>query len=201
MFKPHSLWTIDDTDEINVSSQGIPETAESGKLERAPSPSNPGDEKAEQLKNTAPTDIPLPPPVDATDHAETEDAEPEEDDRAQFASGLAKNTATGDLAPAEPTLGTPTAERSNPISHQPSDEDVTLSKETTASSGEATGPELEREETNANADAIPVSKQTTASTTSGAPLARSITAEQPPEEPRAKVMTEGEPGKASAEQV
>jgi hypothetical protein len=139
--------------------------------------------------------------VDATDHAETEDAEPEEDDRAQFASGLAKNTATGDLAPAEPTLGTPTAERSNPISHQPSDEDVTLSKETTASSGEATGPELEREETNANADAIHVSKQTTASTTSGAPLARSITAEQPPEEPRAKVMTEGEPGKASAEQV
>lgn len=79
----------------------------------------------------------------------------------------------------------------NPLSHTASAEDFGLSKETTASSGQASGAPLEREEPDPNTDAIPASKQTTASTDAGtAPLEQTLTHESSgvAEEPRASTL-------------
>jgi hypothetical protein len=206
MFKPHSLWTIDDTDEVYIISQPAKKAEAPSTVEVIPSSIASSNEKAEQVESSTAADTPLPPTIDTMDHAElpqepAEKAAPLGDDRTEFASEIAKNT-DGDLA--EPTLGTPTQERPNPLSHTVSDEDVELSKETTVSSGQASGSPLEREEPDPSTDAIPVSRQTTASTDAGtAPLEHTLTHEsyEAAEEPRAKAMTEGEPGKASAEQV
>lgn len=205
MFKPHALWTIDDTDEV-VISQDAKKADTTANPEGASLTSTLSNEKVEQVQNSTVADAPLPPTIDTTDHApvpkeETEKSAPSPESRTEFASEIAKNTA-GDLA--EPTLGTPTQEIANPLSHTVSDEDFGLSKETTASSGQASGPPLEREDPDPNTDAIPVSKQTTASTDAGTvPLEQTLTREPSTvsEEARANTLTEGEPGKASAEQV
>lgn len=206
MFKPHSLWTIDDTDEVSISSQPAKKIDAPSHDEATPSSIPLSSEKADQVENSTVADAPLPPTIDTTDHAlhtqeQTKEAAPAQDERTEFATEIAKNTA-GDLA--EPTLGTPTQERPNPLSHHVSNEDMGLSKETTASSGQASGPTLEREDPDPSTDAIPVSKQTTASTDAGTvPLEHALTHEssEAPEEPRTEAITEGEPGKASAEQV
>lgn len=206
MFKPHSLWTIDDTDEVNIISQTVKEADAPSTNEEASLSSTLSNEKAQQVENSTVADAPLPSTIDTTDHAPVPKDEGEKnasslEPRAEFATEIAKNTA-GDLA--EPTLGTPTQERPNPLSHTASTEDFGLSKETTASSGQASGAPLEREEPDPNTDAIPASKQTTASTDAGtAPLEKTLTHESSgvAEEPRASTLNEGEPGKASAEQV
>ncbi|KEF61363.1 uncharacterized protein A1O9_02929 [Exophiala aquamarina CBS 119918] len=206
MFKPHSLWTIDDTDEVSIISQPAKKIDAPSPTGATPSSITLSSEKAEQIENSTVADTPLPSTIDTTDHAlaaqeQTEEPPPPQDQRKEFATEIAKNTA-GDLA--EPTLGTPTQERPNPLSHHVSDEDDGLSKETTASSDQASGPTLEREDPDPSTDAIPVSKQTTASTDAGTvPLEHALTHEssEAPKEPRAEALSEGEPGKASAEQV
>lgn len=199
MFKPHSLWTIDDTDEVNIVSQSVKKAEAPSTVESVPSSIAVSNEKAEQVP-------PLPPTIDTTDHAApsqepAEKVAPPQDEETDLATQTAKNT-EGDLA--DPTLGTPTQEKPNPLSDPVSDEDIELSKETTASSGQASGSPLEREDPDPNTDAIPVSRQTTASTDAGtAPLEHTLTrgSSEAAEEPRAKAITESEPGKASAEQV
>lgn len=200
MFKPHSLWTIDDTDELNISSQPDKKIDAPSNIEAAPSSVLLSSDKAEQVENSTVANASLPSTIDTTDHA-LPVQEQTKDERTELATEIAKNTADEE---AEPTLGTPTQERPNPLSHRASDEEFGLSKETTASSGEASGAPLEREDPDPSTDAIPVSKQTTASSDAGTvPLDHSITHEssESPEEPRAEAITEGEPSKASAEQL
>ena len=194
MFKPHSLWTIDDTDEINVTSISSSKPADEP-LQDALETTGVSDPKSEQLKSATVADSPLPPPIETTDH------EPSAKDE------TTPSSAATDSKTPEPTLGTPNQEKSNPLSQKPSVEDVGLSNATTASSGQADGPELEREQVDPSTDAIPASKQTTASTDEGsAPLEKTTTHDPETEtftEPRLKgnVEAEGEPGKESAEQV
>ncbi|KAI1616532.1 altered inheritance of mitochondria protein 21 [Exophiala viscosa] len=177
-----SLWTIDDEDELNIGSSAAPEAT--SELEDAPAAVGLSDDKAAQIENSTPADAPLPKIIQTSDHASTE--------AAAFAEDVA-----------EPTLGTPGEEKSNPLSHQPSGEEVEqLSKETTASSGQASGPELEREEPNPDTDAIPASQQTTASTHEESSLEKMPKREAAPiEEPRSTKLPEGEPGQASAQEV
>lgn len=203
MFKPHSLWTIDDTDEINLAAIPSSKSADES-LQVALETTGVSDAKSEQLKSSTVADSPLPPTIDTTDHdPSAKDTELPKDETTPSSVTDVNDNATGETP--EPTLGTPTQERSNPLSQKPSVEDVGLSKETTASSGQADGPDLEREEVDPSTDAIPASKQTTASTDDEtAPLEKTTTHE--PEtftEPRFQgtVQAEGEPGKDSAEQV
>jgi len=191
---PRALWTIDDTDELNVASSDAP-SPETSKVENAPAAVEAPSEKAEQIGTSTSADTPLPPSIETTDHAESTSHVEAEDVPPQQATALAANSAGEYL---DPGLGTPLTEKSNPLSHRPSEEEVTdLSKRTTASSSAASGPELEREDPDPNLDAIPVSQQTTASTDEErAPLEK-----VPTREPGADRLAEGEPGKASAEEV
>ncbi|EXJ87795.1 hypothetical protein A1O1_04722 [Capronia coronata CBS 617.96] len=194
MFTPRALWTIDDTDEVNVAADEPSAPEASSKSEDAHATADHSGETAKPGDISTAPDASVPSTTEKTDHADnTEDRQG--DEPVPHATRIATNTA-GDLA--EPTLETPELEKSNPLSHKPSDEDVPgLSQRTTASAGEASGPELEREVPDPNTDAIPVSKQTTAGTDAGtAPLEKTIS-----EDPRASKLTEGEPGQASAEEV
>jgi hypothetical protein len=179
---PRSLWTIDDEDELIVDSSAAPQT--SSKVEDAPAVVGLSDDKAEQIENSTPADAPLPSIIRTTGDASTEAANIVDD-------------------VAEPTLATPGEEKSNPLSHQPSGEEVELSKETTANSSQASGPALEREEPDPDTDAIPASKQTTASAhEESSPLEKMPTREAAPtEDPRSTKLPEGEPGQASAREV
>jgi hypothetical protein len=203
MFAPRSLWTIDEGELSVPSSDNVPVPD----MEATPN-TGLSEQKAEQVENSTAADAPLPPSLDTTDHAESEDSKKE-------AEG--PPFAAGNLADPEPTLGTPTQEKSNPLSIAPSRnesgenqavvdadandrEGVDLSQRTTESSGQASGPELEREEPDPTTDAIPASKQTTASSKGDtAPLGKTVT----PEEPSVlrNMLPEGEPGKDSMEQV
>jgi hypothetical protein len=203
MFAPRSLWTIDEGELSVPSSDNVPVPD----VEATPN-TGLSEQKAEQVENSTAADAPLPPSLDTTDHAESEDSKKE-------AEG--PPFAAGNLADPEPTLGTPTQEKSNPLSIAPSRnesgenqavadadandrEGVDLSQRTTESSGQASGPELEREEPDPTTDAIPASKQTTASSKGDtAPLEKTVT----PEEPSVlrNMLPEGEPGKDSMEQV
>ncbi|KIY03424.1 uncharacterized protein Z520_00115 [Fonsecaea multimorphosa CBS 102226] len=221
MFSPRALWTIDDVDELNVTSSETTAPASTLKEEESGNLDVSG-EKAEQLEDSAPAEEPSPATIDVTDHAETKPTVPEtkvESQPAPMATNLATNTA-GELADPDPTLGTPTQEKSNPLSRNESDEkddkegeEVGLSQRTTASSTQASGSELEREEPNPNTDAIPVSKHTTASTLGDTvPLEKSPTPDEPrtlrntlpegePGNTMRNTLPEGEPGKASMEEV
>lgn len=199
---PRALWTIDDTDELNVTSSESTEPA-SFKLEDAPTVAGISDQKAEQIENSTPADAPLPPTIEATDHTEEgkeREAAEANDEPAPLATRIATNTA-GELV--EPTLGTPTQERSNPLSKtnssEPENEEGRLSQRTTASSAQASGPELEREHLDLNIDASPVSKQPTASTDED--IVSSGKSPSVESKTLAAGIPEGEPGKASAEQV
>ena len=206
MFAPRSLWTIDEG-EVNVSSSN---SAPTSKLEDAAEASL-SDKKARQLENSTPADVPLPPAVDTTGHAE-----PRETGKEALQIQLPTNEHASLLANPEPTLGTPTQEKSNPLSiassrnesgqnvaeENPEDKEgdgAGLSQHTTASSGQASGPDLERDEADPSTDAIPISKQTTAS-----PRGDTAPSEKSPsEEPRVlqDMLPEGDPVKESMEQV
>ncbi len=211
MFAPRSLWTIDEG-ELNVTSTDkapIPEVDDVPEVVFS-------EKQAEQIESSTAADAPLPPTIDTTDHAESEEMKNDADEISvpgafPGADGVASNSA--ELEP--PTLGTPTQEKSNPLSIASSrnessekqvseeiedkeGEEISLSQRTTESSGQASGPELEREQPNPSTDAIPISKQTTASSHGDtAPLEKSPSVE----EPRVLRLPEGEPGKESMEQV
>ncbi|EXJ83004.1 hypothetical protein A1O3_06821 [Capronia epimyces CBS 606.96] len=194
IFTPRALWTIDDTDEINVSSDqpSVPEAT--SKIEDAPTTTELSGEQIGQTENPTAVDAPVPSTGDSTGHAESNE-EHTGDESVVHTSGIVTKTVDES---SEPPLETPSQEKSNPLSHKPSEEDASgLSQNTTASAAEASGPELEKEVPDPNTDAIPASKQTTAGTDAGTvPLEKS-----PAEEPRAVKQTEGEPGKASTEEV
>lgn len=195
---PRSLWTIDDTDELNLVSEKSSAPQPSSKPEDAITLS---DKQAEQINNSTAVDAPLPSTVETIDHVEPKAEASEKRDRdeesAPQGTGLAMNTA-GELA--DPTLEAPTREKSNPLSLKDADEDgVTLSQRTTASDVPVSGAELEREDPNPDIDAIPASRQTTASSRADTvPLEKTKTHEP---SPLATEVPEGEPGKASAEEV
>ncbi|KAH0848244.1 hypothetical protein FOPE_02188 [Fonsecaea pedrosoi] len=207
MFSPRALWTIDDVDELNVSSTGPSAPAPTLQQEGSANLDIP-EKQAEQSEQTAPAQVSPPAPTDVTDDGE---AEPKTEAEVEsqpipMATNIATNTA-GELADPEPTPGTPIREKSNPLSRtDPAEkvdkegEEVGLSQRTTASSVQETGLELEREEPDPSTDAIPASKHTTASTLGDTvPLEKSPT----PDEPRTlrNTLPEGEPGKASTEEV
>ena len=207
LFAARSLWTIDEG-ELNVISSDATPASKAGAVSEAIV----SEKKAEQLENSTPADAPLPSPIDTADYAELEEAKKKAE---ELPMPPAEVTA-GALADPEPTLGTPTQEKSNPLSIAPSrnesgeeqatgeaaekeGEGVDLSQQTTESS-RASGPDLEREDPDPSTDAISVSKQTTASSEGGTvPLEKSPSLE----EPRAlrNMVPEGEPGKESMEQV
>ena len=213
MFAPRPLWTIDDVDELNVASSE--DGAPVSKVEEIPAEVGLSAKKAEQLEHSTPADAPLPPTIDTTDHAvpEVTISESVKEDKEQpnpQEMSIATDIA-GDADP-EPTLGTPTQEKANPLSNtvtrntsagiedQDGDgEGVRLSQRTTESSGQASGPELEREDPDPSTDAIPVSKQTTASSKGDtAPLEKSPTSET---RVLRNMLSEGEAGKESMDQV
>ncbi|OCT49087.1 hypothetical protein CLCR_04530 [Cladophialophora carrionii] len=203
IFAPRSLWTIEEG-ELNVpSTDGAPVSDMEATSEDVLS-----EKKSEQVENSTAADAPLPPTIDTTDHAEPQGSKTEAEELPSSASNLADP---------EPTLGTPTQEKSNPLSMAPSrnesgekkamddgdaedGEGVDLSQRTTESSGQASGPELEREEPDPTTDAIPVSKQTTASSKGDTvPLEKTASREEP--RVLRNMLPEGEPGKESMEQV
>jgi len=201
------MWTIDDTDEVRLASEEDSAPESTSKLEDAPVEAGVSSEKAEQIEHSTAAVAPLPTTVDTTDHAApTGDVTSPKEEPILQATKLARNTA-GDFA--EPSLSTPGSslatpgeEKPNPLSSQGTpDEGKSLSQHTTASEGQASGPELSREDPDPKIDAIPVSQQTTASPEEddapSEPLERI-----PTQEPRtAPTLPEGEPGKASAEEV
>ncbi|KIX03018.1 uncharacterized protein Z518_06568 [Rhinocladiella mackenziei CBS 650.93] len=182
MFTPRSLWTIDDADELNVTS------------DEAPAPKT---TSTEQAPSSAPPDASLLTAIDTTDHDKSKgEAEVEkgtESEPEAAATRIPSNTSSEFV---DPTLGTPSQEKSNPLSPKTSNEKVMgLSKHSTASPDQTSGPELERESPDPNIAAIPASKQTTASTEADtAPLEKS-----PTQESRSVTLTEGEPDKVSTE--
>ncbi|KAJ4525247.1 hypothetical protein HRR83_000923 [Exophiala dermatitidis] len=193
IFKPRALWTIDDNDEVNIADV---EPAVQEDTTKAKDASNvaASNEQAEQPDTSTSGDIGTSSTTETHDHAEdTENRKG--DEPVPHATPLARNTA-GELA--EPALESASEQKPDQSSKNPADEDVAgLSQHTTASTAEASGPELEKETPNPNTDAIPASRQTTAGTDADTvPLERS-----PPQEPRAVKPAEGEPGKASAEEV
>ncbi|EXJ56915.1 hypothetical protein A1O7_07259 [Cladophialophora yegresii CBS 114405] len=213
IFAPRPLWTIEEG-ELNVpSTDSAPGTDMEATSEKVFS-----EKKAEQAENSTAADAPLPPTIETTDHAESQGSKMEAEQLPISA---------GDLADPEPTLGTPTQEKSNPLSIAPSrnesgapsrnesgekkamdaadadadgGEGVDLSQRTTESSGQASGPELEREEPDPTTDAIPISRQTTASSKGDTiPLEKSASREET--RVLRNMLPEGEPGRESMEQV
>ncbi len=193
--KPLSLWQIDDTGLLTVgaskdsneaksqtpdSQEQDSQDAESIRADDKTLSSSLSSEKVEQLDNATIADAPLPPTIDTEIErkAEVEEQKRPIDAPKPMAPSLATNIAGEN---AEPTLGTPTSERGNPLSNQPSPDPVKLSQHSTGSSEGAAAHSLEREVPGLNTDAIPVSKQTTASTANDAPLEQceSIAQEEP----------------------
>ena len=179
--KPQSLWQIGDSGLLTVGSDGelsVPDSAEDvdqkpePELEKAMDEQPPmtlSSEKVAQVDHATIADAPLPPSIDTESEtkAEMEQQKRPDDAPEPMAPNLATNAA-GEFP--DPTLGTPTSERGNPLSLHPTAESVNLSQHTTESSEGAAAHALERETPNPNTDAIPVSKQTTASAESGEPL-------------------------------
>ncbi|KAL6246728.1 hypothetical protein RBB50_006035 [Rhinocladiella similis] len=195
---PRSLWSIDEGDDLTVSSY-ISAAQETTKVDDIPSVVGVLDKKAEQVDNSTPADAPLPPAIDTTEQEEAASSKESiaKDEPAPQATALAANTAG---EPAEPALEPAGDEKLTPLNLQGSGENGDLSKETTASSGQASGPELEREQPEPKTDDDSVSRQTTVSAKDeGVPLEKVLSNE--PEDPRATKLTEGEPGQASAEEV
>ena len=184
--KPLSLWQIDDSGLLSVgageaSQAPVPQESEAEKAldeNLAPSLSS---EKVEQMDHATIADAPAPPTIDTESeskaHLEEQEQQPVNAPE-PMAPSLAANTA-GEYP--DPGLGTPTSEKANPLSYQPSPEGAKLSQRTTESSDGAAAHTLEREVPDLNTDAIPVSKQTTASTAAGNTLERFET--KAPEEP------------------
>lgn len=194
VFTPRALWTIDDADELNVALEEKP-APEVSKVEDAPAAVGLSSKAAEQIENSTPADTSLPPTIDTTDHANSTSQPEANDEPATLATDLGATKAGGY---SDPALGTPAEEKSNPLSHVVSQEEESgLSKRTTASINEASGAELQREDTDPNMDAIPASQQTTASADEEAEPLEKV----PTREPDAPRLAEGEPGKASAEEV
>ena len=216
MFTPRSLWTINDVDELNVTSDES--AASKSKSNAIPAEMGLSKEKAVQLEHSTPADAPLPPAVDTSDHAVPEDTVSGADraDEAQplpQAASVNVDTAGGSADP-EPTLGTPSEEKANPLSNfvsridssQQEDRDddgrdeIRLSQRTTESSVLASGPELLREEVNPSTDAIPVSNQTTASSEGDtAPFEKNFTREE--SRVLRNTLPDDEVGKESMDQV
>lgn len=190
IFTPRALWTIDDTDEVNLPSEKPSRLEETSKVADATDAAEPG----KQVDDSTAADGSNPSTAHSTGRAEDKE-ESRQGEPVPHATPLARNTA-GELT--DPTLDSPAQEQPSASSPKLSDEDGQgISQYTTASTAEASGPELEREVPDPNADAIPASKQTTAATNAEtAPLERSLL-----QDPRAVKPTEGEPGKASAEEV
>ncbi|KIW09785.1 hypothetical protein PV08_11885 [Exophiala spinifera] len=187
---PRSLWSIDEGDDLTVSSYD-------SSAQEATSVAGLSDEKAEQVDHSTPADAPLPSTIETTDQQEAASKEAP----APQATALAVNTA-GELA--DPALKSGGDEKSTPSSIQVSGEgegeNGDLSKEITASSGQDSGPELEKEQAEPNTDDVSVSRQTTVSAKDvGLPLEKVPSHEG--EDPRATKLPEGEPGQASAEEV
>ena len=202
MFAPRSLWTIDEG-ELNLTSTD----GEAGSQIDDAATTHLSDTKAAQVGNSTAADSTLPPTIDTTDHAEVDETTKE---AKQVESPVATRD-TLDIEDPEPTLGTPTIEKSNPLSVAPTRDEPSsdvveetagenrgLSQHTTASSGQASGPELEREEVDPSTDAIPMSMQTTASSKGEtASLEKSPSVEETRVLP--KLVPESEPEKESAE--
>lgn len=208
MVSPRSLWTIDDVDELNVSSQGAAPATKVEAVEKAIL----SDTKAEQLENSTVADAPLPPTIDTMDYAGNIESSHE---KVEPSAANLTSDESGEVVVPEPSPGTPTQEKSNPLSVAASrnhsgdvDEDaadnedggVGLSQRTTLSSGQASGPELAREDPDPSTDAIPASRQTTASSKAEtAPLEKIPSVEE--QRTLQNMLPEGEPGKESVEQV
>lgn len=176
--KPQSLWHIDDGGLLNV---GSTEAAASLQDERITEPSSsasiePG--VVEKLHNSTVADAPLPPSIDETAGTKAmEEAIKRPDDApTQVAPSIATN-AQGEFP--DPTLGAPTSEKPNPLSHHATNEAAFLSQQTTESSGLASGPELQRADTHASSDVNPMTQTTTAtmSESGTTPLERKATEE------------------------
>ena len=191
-YKPQSLWHIDDDGLLNIGSlEGLDQAKAIESLEE--------DSKAAEAREEKVSAVPSAERVEAADHAPAAEnptsSKLGDDSKAEFeqqkrpdhapaplAPSLATNTAG---EPADPTLGTPGTEKSNPLSrNSPAvvKNGEILTRESTESATESTtGGALEREDPNPDTDVIPASKQTTASTHgSGASLERKAT--NPPEE-------------------
>ncbi|KAJ9640588.1 hypothetical protein H2204_003216 [Knufia peltigerae] len=184
---PRSLWSIDEGDDLTVSSYKS-SAKETTKVDDMPAAVGLSDKKAEQVDSSTPADAPLPSTIDTTDQVEEAPKEPiTKDEPAPQATALAVNTA-GELA--EPALESAADEKLAPSDHQLLAENDHLSKQTSASSGQA----------EPNTDEISVSRQTTVSAKDeGLPLEKVPSNE--PEDPRATQLAEGEPGQASAQEV
>lgn len=183
--KPLSLWQIDDTGLLTVGAgkdlhelkSQEPEPTKASEDDLAPTLSS---EKAEQMDRATIADAPAPLTIDT----ESENRAGVEEQKQQPADApkpmvpsLATNTA-GEYP--DPGVGTPTSEKANSLSYQPSPEGAKLSQRTSEAS-EGAAHTLEREAPDPNTDAIPVSKQTTASTATGDTFEKFET--KAPEEP------------------
>jgi len=179
MAPPQSMWSIDEEGSLNVKArgkdEGVSKNVDTVTPADAPSdsPSDlPADDMSGEVEHTDQgQDLPSAATREKEESFETTKAKAAQMPRS-LAAPLARNIA-GEYPDPTFALESPGEERSNPMSHQPSIEN--LSKQTTAT--DSTGPALEREDQDPSTDAIPVSKSTTAeeSEKSGAPLERSET--------------------------
>jgi hypothetical protein len=135
---PQSIWHIDDTGLLNVPSSA----GTSSKLEQEVSKSL-DPETAEVLENATVGQAPPPPTIDSTAEATTteETSKPSAESLAQPAPEVTTDAAA---ETADPVLDTAGAEKPNPLSHQATNEAAFLSQQTTVSSAQASGPELEK---------------------------------------------------------
>ena len=204
--KPLSLWQIDDTGLLTVGSgrdlhevkSHEPEPTKASEDELAPTLSS---EKAEQMDHATIADAPAPPTLDTETEgrAEIEEQKQQPADTPEPMAPILATNIAGEYP--DPGLGTPTSDKANSPSDQPSPEGAKLSQRTTEASEGTAANALEREEPDPNTDAIPVSKQTTASTATGHTLEKFETEAQQEEEPTATKAAEEPPIELRNEQV
>ena len=191
MSKPQSLWHIDDSNSLNVGAVQELQISDSSKALQDETPINLSSEKIEQLDHATIADAPLPPSIDTANKAAFE-----ENSRPEDAPSIATNAA-GEFP--DPAMGTPTMEKSNPLSLHPTTEGVNLSQHSTQSSEGLAHHTLTREIPDPSTDAIPASQQTTASAHDGHPLELQET--KAPDEPiriRDEQVSAPAPGAAAA---
>ena len=150
--KPLTVWHIDDSGRLNVPSSDdgakiSPSKALESEAEKLVTP-----EQSEVLQNATIADAGSPPTIDTS----TERQAPEE--TIVGPDHQASHSVPAPEAPseyAEPTPGTPVSEKPNPLSHQATNDAAYLSQQTTASSGLASGPELEKIQTPIRINDVP----------------------------------------------
>lgn len=181
--KALSLWQIDNAGYLSVGASSKPQGLKSEETEPmksldenvAPTLSA---EKVEQMDHATIADTSGPPTIDTESESKAELEEQPQRPADAPEPGLT-TTMPGEFP--EPSLGTPTSEKADPMSHQTSQDGAQLSQRTTESSEGAAAHNLEREIPDPSTDAIPVSKQTTASTATGDTLEK--VESKAPEEP------------------